>query len=271
MSQSISSDRFSASFRAALVLLLLPAIPLFSQVRVSSVKDPAACPFNGLVSCGTAILSFSLDSGFRLAGASTPRTYRLEIDRLEAVPSFASPIFGAPFARPAIGVEGDVRQRPGWGLDFGASPILRPFLDIVRETPRAMVTRYTIDSESMADRVDLAIEEWAAACHANRATDPCDAALSHVVSTLRRARLDLTDEPFAYGAPWVTRLALHLQNDQLGLAYGEMEQGFLYWDSACNGDRGTSMGPRAATAFETGADRRVRVDHALGKLLISGL
>ncbi len=264
-------------------------MPLFSQVRVSSVKDPAACPFNGLVSCGTAFLSFRLGSGFQLVGASTPRPYKLDVDRVEGFPGSSRPVFTAAPPEPAIRVGGKARQTldgafqpiggsPGRnfetrsGLDLGATATtpLNFFVGTVTETPRAMVIRYTAVSESIAGRVDQAIEVWAAACNTNRATGPCAEAFSNLLTTLQHVRLDLAEEAFASGAPWVTRLALDRQNQQLGLAYGEMEQGFRCWDGACNGDRGTSMGPRAATAFEEGADRRVRVDDALGKLLIAG-
>jgi hypothetical protein len=132
-----------------------------------------------------------------------------------------------------------------------------------------MVRRYATVSELIADHVDHAIKAWADACQDDRATSACAAALSGVVSTLRQARRELAVEPYTYGARSMTRVALRHENEELALAYNEMMQGFQCWAGECNGDPGTSMGPRAATAFDAGATRRVRVDDALERLLIA--
>ena len=77
MSRPIPRNRLGLSFRVAAVLLLLAAMPLLSQTGISSVKDPTACPFGGLASCGTAFLSFSFRTGFHVIYATPPRTYKL--------------------------------------------------------------------------------------------------------------------------------------------------------------------------------------------------
>ena len=307
---TLRGGRLSLSFLVAAVILFLPTMPLLSQVRVSWVKDPAACPFDGLVSCGTAFLSFSFRTGFHVIYATTPQTRKLGTYGLERFPLALQPDNAALAKRPAIAIDGHIRQpiddtiqvrglnqgrefnidlgcptlysgpcdmaafTPAHGTSsaFGVQESVGPhyFIDNAPETPRAMVRRYTTISESIADRVDEAIRAWAEACRDDRATAGCGVALSGVVSTLHQVRRELAGEPYTYGAPWMTRVGLRHENEELDLAYGEMEQGFQCWAGRCNGDQGTSLGPRAATAFEAGANRRVRVDDALGRLLIAG-
>jgi hypothetical protein len=305
MSRRTLRDRLSLSFLIAAVILLLPAMPLLSQNRVSWVKDPAACPFDGLVSCGTAFLSFSFRTGFHVIYATTSQTRKLGTYGLERFPGVLQPATTTLARQRAIAIDGYIRQpiddtiqlcglgQSGeFNIDLGCPTIfmatfapphgtssvfgrqesvgLRYFIDTATETPRAMVRRYTTISEPIADRVDEAIKAWAEACHDGRAAAACTVALSSVVRTLRQVRRELAGEPYTYGASWMTRLGLRHENEELALAYGEMEQGFQCWAGKCNGDQRASMGPRAATAFEAGANRRVRVDVALGRLLIAG-
>jgi hypothetical protein len=269
-------NRFGWFLQLASVLFLLPAMPLLSQERVSSVKEPFSCPVGGLVSCGTEFLRFSFRTGFHIVYARRPETYNLNIYGLRHFPGPPQPDSMMPARRPAITAD----ATPIYGIDQDCEFKIDPGCSTLHSSPgdaaafaptvTSSAFRYATFSESIADRVDQAIKRWADACHADRATAGCAVGLSGVVSTLRQARRELAVEPYTYGAPKMTRVALRHENEELALAYGEMVQGFQCWAGECNGDPGTSMGPRAAIAFEAGITRRIRVDDALGRLLIAG-
>jgi hypothetical protein len=127
MSRPIPRNRLGLSFRVAAVFLLLAAMPLLSQTGISSVKDPAACPFGGLASCGTAFLSFSFRTGFHVIYATPPRTYKLGSYGLEPFSGVLQPGNTTSAKRPVIATDGHIQlpvddtNRPcglGQGLGF---------------------------------------------------------------------------------------------------------------------------------------------------------
>ena len=113
--------RFGWVLQLASVLLLLSAMPLLSQERVSSVKEPFACPVGGLVSCGTEFLRFSFGTGFHIVYARRPETYNLTIYGLKPFPAPPQHDSMMPAKRPAITADGHIPKpiddtRPIYGI-----------------------------------------------------------------------------------------------------------------------------------------------------------
>lgn len=129
-------SRIGWVFSLAAAFFLFPAMTLFSQERVSSVKEPFTCPVGGLVSCGTEFLRFSFGTGFHIVYARRPETYNLSIYGLKPLPAPPQHDSMVPVKRPAITADGRIPQsiddtRPIYGIgrdcefriDLGCSTI----------------------------------------------------------------------------------------------------------------------------------------------------
>ena len=102
--------RFGWVLQLGSVLLLLSAMPLLSQERVSSVKDPFVCPVGGLVTCGTEFLRFSFRTGFHIVYARRPQIYKLNIYGLNHFPGPPQSDSMMPASRPATTADGHIPQ-----------------------------------------------------------------------------------------------------------------------------------------------------------------